>query len=107
MKITRIFAILLLGLLGFFAVLVYLNGDWQRKHDKIAHELCDSIPIGTPAQGAKERAREMARVVSEIEVKDLSIRAVFLNPYSPGDRIVCEANIWNDKIVNNTVSIEN
>lgn len=106
MKPGRILFLLALGLVGFLALLIYRDAGWRSEHEKLARQLCDSIPIGTPAQTAKERAREMAKVVAGIEVKDLSIRADFMNPNSPGDRISCEANIWNDKIVNNEVRVD-
>jgi hypothetical protein len=107
MKPARILLLLVSGFAGFVAFLAYRDAGWRREHEALAHELCDSIPVGTPAPIAKERARAIAKAVTEVEVKDLSIRAVFLNPYSPGDRVFCEANIWNDKIVNNQVRVEN
>ncbi len=61
------------------------------------------IPVGTPALVAKARAYELAKSIPAIEIKDLSIGLQFLNPYSPGAKIVCEAHIWDDKIYNNTV----
>ena len=106
MRLARILSLVALGLVGFFALLIFMDGGWRSEHEALAHKLCDSIPVGTPAQIAKERARELAKVIVEVEVKELSIRAVFMNPHSPGDRIFCEANIWNDKIVNNEVRVE-
>ena len=102
-KSLRIILVGVLGVVGFFVLLSVLDTSWSRKHEKLAHDLCDAIPIGTLAPVAKERAYAMAKVVAEIEVKELSINLVFLNPYSPGDRISCVANIWDGKIVNNTV----
>jgi hypothetical protein len=32
---------------------------------------------------------------------------MFLNPYSPGDRVVCEANLSDEKVMFNTVRVDN
>ncbi len=48
----------------------------------------------------------MTKVAADLEIRELSIRLEFLNPYSPGDRIVCEANIENGKVLFNTVTLD-
>lgn len=95
--------LIVLGIAGFFVLWVVLHGIWLRKHEKLAHMLCDSIPVGMPAAVAKERASELSKSIPEVNVKNLSIELVFLSPYSPGTKIVCQANIFDDKIFNNEV----
>ena len=101
----RLVLLLTLGFLGFIVVLGVLSYRWESEHEELARKLCNAIPVGTSTAIAKERAREMAKAVPEIEIKELSINLVYLNPYSPGDRVYCEANIFNDKIFNNTVGV--
>jgi hypothetical protein len=85
------------GIIGFFILVVFLDSQWTAEREKLARELCDAIPVGTPATVAKERARAMTKVAADLEIKELQIRLMFLNPYSPGDKIVCEANLANDR----------
>ena len=95
------------GVIGFFVLVMFLDSRWTAEHEKLARELCAAIPVGTPAAVAKERARAMTKVAADLEIKELQIRLMFLNPYSPGDKIVCEANLANDKVLFNTVTVDN
>ncbi len=95
------------GVIGFFVLVVVLDRRWTAEHEKLARELCDAIPVGTPVALAKERARAMAKVAADLEIRELQIRLMFLNPYSPGDRIVCEANLSDEKVMFNTVRVDN
>lgn len=95
--------LVILGIAGFFVLWVLLDGIWLRKHEKLAHTLCDAIPIGMSASVAKARASELSKSLPEVEVKNLSIESVYLSPYSPGTKIVCQANIFEDKIYNSEV----
>ena len=95
------------GIIGFFVLLAVLDNRWTAEHEKLARELCDAIPVGTPAALAKERARAMTKVAADLDIKELQIRLMFLNPYSPGDRVVCEANLSDEKVMFNTVRLDN
>ena len=105
-KLFRAVGILTLGFVGFIVVLGFLDNKWVREQEKAAHRLCDAIPVGTPATIAKERAREMAKTMTDIEIRDESIGFVILSPYSPGDKVVCEAGIRDEKIVSNRVWVD-
>ncbi len=103
-RFIRVIGLVVIGLPVVLALLMSTLIDaWQHKHEPLAHALCDAIPVGMPAEVAKARAREMTKSIPEIDIKNLSIELVFLNPYSPGGKIVCEAHIWDEKIYNNTV----
>lgn len=103
-RLMRMTGLVIIGLPVVFTLLTVVLGDgWHRKHEPLARALCDAIPVGMPAEVAKARAREMAKSIPEIEIKNLSIVLGFMNPHSPGGKIVCEAHIWDGKIYNNTV----